>query len=149
MAFSTARGAAEYFDLDASDDREGAIKLLRELFDNGLIEKSVHDLKRALALATDLDIHLENVTDDTLLQAYLLDPERSRYELTTLVREYIGTESTSASELPPAEALSHTTSESADFTGQLGDVLAKRLEFFHHVVVLMYAPTTCKRWRAS
>jgi len=124
VAFSTARAAADYFDLDAADDRESAIKLLRELFDNGLVEKSVHDLKRALALAADLDIHLENVTDDTLLQAYLLDPERNRYELTTLVREYIGTESTPAGDVAPAEALAHNASESADFTGQLSDVLA-------------------------
>jgi DNA polymerase-1 len=145
VAFSTARGAADYFDLDACDDREGAVTLLRELLDNGLIEKSVHDLKRALWLTSSLGINLENVTDDTLLQAYLLDPERSKYELATLAREYVGVESTSAEGLAPEEALAHTASESADLTGQLGDVLAaiidqEGLDLVYHQLELPLVP---------
>ena len=38
---------------------------LREVLSNGLIEKSVHDLKRAVGLLRGLDITLEGVKDDT------------------------------------------------------------------------------------
>jgi DNA polymerase-1 len=128
VAFSVARGAADYFDLEACDDRAGALTALGELFDNGLIEKSVHDLKRAIWLMGDLGINLENVTDDTLLEAYLLDPERSRYELDTLARENLGVETAAAGELQPSDALAHQTSEAADLTGQLSHALAAKLE---------------------
>jgi DNA polymerase-1 len=128
VAFATAHGAADYFALDACDDRDGAIKLLRELFDNGLIEKSVHDLKRALGLAADLGINLEGVSDDTLLQAYLLDPERSKYELPALAREHLGVETTPAQDLPSDEAAVRAAAEAADLTGRLADALAAKIE---------------------
>ncbi len=51
---------------------------------NGLLEKSVHDLKRAVGLLDHLDITLEGVKDDTFLAAYLLDPNRSKYDLAIL-----------------------------------------------------------------
>ena len=56
------------------------------------MEKSVHDLKRAIGLADRLDITLEGVKDDTFLAAYLLDPNRSKYELIDLAREAVGVE---------------------------------------------------------
>jgi DNA polymerase-1 len=59
---------------------------LRDVLANGLLSKSVHDLKRAVALLDPLGINLEGVTDDTLLAAYLLDPVRSKYELKTRAR---------------------------------------------------------------
>ena len=154
VAISTARGAADYFDLEGCDDREGAIKLLRELFDNGLIEKSVHDLKRALWLTSDLSITIENVTDDSLLQAYLLEPERSKYELTTLAREYVGAMGAPAGELPPAEAIAHNASESADLTGQLADVLAaiisqEELDLVYQQIELPLVPLLFSMERAG
>ena len=65
---------------------------LREVLSNGLIEKSVHDLKRAVGLMARLGINLEGVKDDTFLAAYLIDPNRSKYELSDLAREAVGVE---------------------------------------------------------
>ena len=59
---------------------------------NGLIEKSVHDVKRAVGLLDRFNITLEGVKDDTFLAAYLLDPTRSKYELADLAREALGVE---------------------------------------------------------
>jgi DNA polymerase-1 len=59
-----------------------AIGQLREVLSNGLVEKSVHDMKRAVGLLDRFNITLEGVKDDTFLAAYLLDPTRSKYELT-------------------------------------------------------------------
>jgi DNA polymerase-1 len=122
VAFSTARGAADYFDLAACDDRAAAIATLKEIFDNGLLEKSVHDLKRAMTLTCDLGFSFENVTDDTLIQAYLLDAERSSYPLPLLAREYLGIDA----EMP--EGAAGRVAQAADFTGQLADALNGRIE---------------------
>jgi DNA polymerase-1 len=154
VAFSTARASGDYFDLEACDDRAGAIRLLGELFDNGLIEKSVHDLKTALWHFADLGINLENVTDDTLLQAYLLDPERSKYELPALGREYIGIKSAAIEDLSAASAIAHQTAEAADLTGQLAEVLAAKIEqegldLVYHEIELPLVPLLFQMERAG
>ncbi len=122
VAFSTAQGVADYFDLENCDDRAGADELLKELFDNGLLEKSVHDLKRALSLLGDLGINLESVVDDTLLQAYLLDAERSKYELPELSAEYLGVT------LSRPEEVAQRIAQDADITGRLADILNAKID---------------------
>ena len=71
---------------------ETAVSTLREVLSNGLIEKSIHDMKRAVGLLDSFNITLEGVKDDTFLAAYLLDPNRSKYELSDLAREALGVE---------------------------------------------------------
>ena len=120
VAFSTAPGSADYFDLESCHDRDEAIKLLREVFDNGLIEKSTHDLKRAYYLFGELGIGLENIADDTIIEAYLLEPERSKYEPQTVAKEYLGEIPEPETELIPAQ--------SADLIGRLADTLSGRIQ---------------------
>lgn len=122
VAFATTPGMADYFDLAQCDDRAGALDTLRDLFDNGLIEKSVYDLKQAWSLLSDAGISIENVTDDVLLQAYLLDPERSRYELLTLAAEYLNL----TPEAPAEKWL--CVAQLADLTGRLADTLNAKIE---------------------
>jgi DNA polymerase-1 len=119
VAFSTSPGLAVYFDLENCDDRESAIKLLKEVFDNGLIEKSTHDLKHAYHLLGELGIELENVSDDTMIQAYLLDPERAKYDLIQLATENLSGSFAAHEESPVAQ--------SADLCGRLADALSARL----------------------
>lgn len=120
VAFSLAPNTADYFDLAACDDRAEAATLLREAFDNGLIEKATHDWKHALHLFAPLGITPEAVNDDTLLQAYLLDPERTKYELLDLLTHYGGGQALPHAELPVAQA--------ADLTGRVCDLLNARIE---------------------
>lgn len=122
VAFASAPARADYFDLGSCDDRAKAIQLLGEIFDNGLIEKSVHDLKYILKKADLLGLKIEGVTDDTLLMAYLLDPERSKYELLALAQEYAGLS------VEPADDIAARTAIEADATGRLADVLAAHLD---------------------
>src|SRR5213078_3832417 len=98
-----------------------------ELFSNGLLEKSVHDLKRATSLLMQLEIELAGIADDTLLAAYVLDPTRSKYELIDLARESLGAEGGG----PPYEGwneIAWQTAESADFTLQVVRVLRQRID---------------------
>ncbi|MEP7271900.1 MAG: DNA polymerase I [Acidobacteriota bacterium] len=122
IALSSAPGGASYFDLEAAAERASAVDQLNEVLDNGLVEKTVHDYKRALRLAEAAGVRLENVVDDTMLGAYLLDPERAKYDLPGLAIEYLQ----GAVQVP--EELATRTAMEADLTGRLADILSARLE---------------------
>jgi len=128
IAFSSAAGNSAFLDLDAfAEGRQVAVEGIRELLSNGLLEKTVHDLKRATALLAPLGIELAGVADDTLLAAYLLDPTRSKYDLADLARETVGAESGG----PPYEGWSESAwrgVEVADLTAQVAKVLRQRID---------------------
>jgi DNA polymerase-1 len=154
IAFSTKPGVSAYVDLEKfTGGTRGAIDSLREILTNGLVEKSVHDFKRATALLDKFDVTLEGVKDDTFLAAYLLDPNRSKYELVDLAREAIGTEDGST---PPANwtATSWDTAKTADLTLQTAKILRerileKKLETIYSEVELPLAPLLYRMERAG
>jgi DNA polymerase I len=128
IAFSSQAGKSAFIDLENfAEGRDAALGTIRELLGNGLIEKSVHDLKRATALLTPLGIELAGISDDTLLAAYIIDPTRSKYELNDLTNETVGLEGGG----PPYEGWSESawqTAEVADFTAQTARVLRHRID---------------------
>lgn len=150
LAISTGANSSVFIDLENFEGgREQALEPLRDVLGNGLLSKSVHDLKRAAALLSSAGIELEGVTDDTLLAAYLLDPVRSKYDLGDLVSEAVGGESWS--ELAETDqsqgwtANSWRTAEAADFTLRTADVLHGRileqgLEAIYKEIELPLAP---------
>jgi DNA polymerase I len=154
IAFATKAGVAGYVDLEKfTGGADTAIGTLREVLSNGLIEKSVHDLKRAVGLLDRFNITLEGVKDDTFLAAYLLDPNRSKYELSDLAREALGIEisNTPAANWPETAWQSATA---ADLTVQTARVLRerildKKLETIYSEVELPLAPILYKMERAG
>jgi DNA polymerase-1 len=153
IAFSTRAGVSAYVDLEKfPGGTQNAIESLREVLTNGLVEKSVHDLKRATALLDKFELTLEGVKDDTFLAAYLIDPNRSKYELPDLAREAVGAEIGAA----PANwsATSWDTTATADLTGQTAKVLRerileKKLETIYSEVELPLAPLLYRMERAG
>jgi DNA polymerase-1 len=154
IAFSTAAGVSAVVDFKKfPGGRESALASLREVLSNGLIEKSVHDLKRAVGLLAQLDITLEGVKDDTFLAAYLLDPNRSKYELSDLAREAVGVEHISK----PANGWSDSqweTAAAADLTARTAKVvhqriLEKKLETIYSEMELPLAPLLFRMERAG
>jgi DNA polymerase-1 len=145
IAFSTKAGVSAYVDLEKfSSGVDVALGTLREVLSNGLIEKSIHDLKRAVGLLDRFKIDLEGVRDDTFIAAYLLDPNRSKYELSDLAREALNVE---ASTTPPANwsESAWQTAVAADLTAQTARVLRTRilekgLESIYAEVELPLAP---------
>jgi DNA polymerase-1 len=154
IAISTAPGVSAYVDLENFEDGiEAATSPLRDVLSNGLLSKSVHDLKRAVVLLTQLGIEPEGVTDDTLLAAYLLDPIRSKYELGDLAREALSTEG--AGEAPVGWNESQwRAAEAADLTAQTAHVLHGRLleqglETIYNEMELPLAPLLYRMERAG
>jgi len=154
VAISTAARAASYIDLAGFEGGpEVAADMLRDAFSNGLLAKSVHDLKRAVALLDQLKVEIEGVADDTLLAAYLLDPVRSRYELSDLARDATGAEAWTEP-LAGWTAEAWRTAEAADLTLQAADVLHGRvleqgLEMIYREIELPLAPLLYRMERAG
>src|SRR5678816_1407302 len=127
IAFATEAGSATYVDLEKFEGGiNAAIPALREVLENGLIEKSVHDLKRAVGLVEGFGISLEGVKDDTFLAGYLLDPNRSKYDLHDLAREALGIENGNTPAANWSEISWHTAT-TADLTVQTARVLRERI----------------------
>ncbi len=155
IAFSTAAGVSALVAFNKfAEGRQTALASLREVLSNGLLEKSVHDLKRAVGLLARLDITLEGVKDDTFLAAYLLDPNRSKYELSDLAREAVGVERI---QKPGAAAWSDSqweTAAAADLTARTAKVLRQRileqkLETIYSELELPLAPLLYRMERAG
>ena len=154
LAFSTKAGVSAYVDLEKfSGGIDTALDALREVLSNGLIEKSVHDIKRAVGLLDRFSITLEGVKDDTYLAAYLLDPTRSKYELNDLAGEALGIEvnNTPAANWPDT---AWQTALAADLTLQTAHVLRNRildknLETIYSEVELPLAPLLYRMERAG
>jgi DNA polymerase-1 len=154
VAISTAAGISAYIDIENFEDgAEAAVGPLRDVLSNGLLSKSVHDLKRAVTVLAHLGIEPEGVTDDTLLAAYLLDPIRSKYELIDLAREATGTDG--AGEPPEGWTESQwRAAEAADLTAQTAHVLHGRLlenglEAIYNEIELPLAPLLYRMERAG
>jgi DNA polymerase I len=152
IAFATKTGVSAYVDLEKfTGGADTAIGALRDVLSNGLIEKSVHDLKRAVGLLDRFNITLEGVKDDTFLAAYLLDPNRSKYELSDLAREALGVENHTGPAADWPETAWHTA-VAADLTAQTARVLRtrileKKLETIYSEVELPLAPILYKMER--
>ncbi|MEW6734923.1 MAG: 5'-3' exonuclease H3TH domain-containing protein, partial [Acidobacteriota bacterium] len=106
------------------------LEALSDIWTNGFIGKATYDSKRALTLlnnalrelhrcaglAAPTPFHFENLQEDVLLAAYLINPEQPRYGLTELAREYLNIEPDETAHIDPA-----------DLTERLVPVLRTRL----------------------
>jgi DNA polymerase-1 len=154
IAFAVEAGKSAFVDLENfAEGRDTAIASLKELLTNGLLEKSVHDLKRATSLVAPFGVELAGVEDDTLIAAYVLDPTRSKYELNDLAREAVGVEGGG----PPFEGFSEESwraAEVADLTAQTAPALRKRIDekdltSIYHDIELPLAPLLYRMERAG
>ena len=154
IAFSTGSGQSALVDFKRfGDDQQGAVDAVKEVLSNGLLEKTVHDVKRAVGLLGLLNIPLEGVKDDTFLAAYLLDPNRSKYDLSDLAREATGVEVVEK----PSNGWSDSqwqTAAAADLTSRTAKVLRqrildKKLETIYSEMELPLAPLLFKMERVG
>lgn len=87
IGIAVAAGESYYVDLANFDGGEDeALPLIRDVFANEFLDKSVHDLKRHIGVFRRSGIDLAAVKDDTMIASYLLDPGRTNHTLPFLAR---------------------------------------------------------------
>ena len=152
VAFAPEEMKAALVDFEKFDRKQDPIPRIKEVFENGLVRKAIHDWKGALtsldryvchrddnkaplmAYAEECDggikdfapaVRIEGVEDDTLIAAYLLDPNRANYRPRDLAREHLGLEI--AETVEGFDEDSARTLQTADLTLQLAGVLRDKI----------------------
>jgi DNA polymerase I len=153
VAIASEEMRAAYINLEKFDSKQDPLSKLKEVLENGLVRKAIHDWKGALtsldrcvhqremsdaplmAFARECDggmqdfipaIRIDGVEDDTLIAAYLLDPNRANYRPQELAREFLGLEMAETIEGFDEEAA--RALQTADLTLQLTTVLRDKIK---------------------
>jgi DNA polymerase-1 len=153
VAIASEENEAALVDVGRFDAKDDPIAAVKEVLENGLVRKAIHDWKGALtsldrcihrrehsdapllAFANDCEgairdfsptIRIEGVEDDTLIAAYLLDPNRANYRPKELAREYLGVEMDETLEGFEADAAGAL--QTSVLTLRLASVLGERLK---------------------
>lgn len=119
LALATEPQSADYVDLHQADS---SLATVRDVFENGLIAKIGHDVKTSLKLLWGKGIALEGLADDVMIGGWLLNPNRGKYDLPTLVRDHLHIE------WPDDEPPWRVRAREADFILRLHQVLNQRME---------------------
>jgi DNA polymerase-1 len=151
IALATGEMKAALVDFQKLSGRQKALEKMKELLENGIVRKVIHDWKGALtaldcmarqrengdaqmAFAAESDggiqdftpaIRVEGVEDDTLIASYLLDPNRANYRPKELAREYLGLEM--ADIVDGFDEDESRALQTADVTLQLAGVLREKI----------------------
>lgn len=143
---------AALVDFAKFETKEDPLPKVKDALENGLVRKAIHDWKTALTLldrcarqpeednaplmlfAAEHDggikdfssvMRIEGVEDDTLIAAYLLDPNRANYRPKDLAREFLGLEM--AETVDGFDEDDTRTLQTADLTLQLAGVLREKI----------------------
>ena len=127
VAIATGKGVSYYIDFENFEEgKETAVKPVGDILSNIYLNKSVHDLKRNIAVLKELSINPEQVINDTLLAAYLIDTSRKKFDVETLAQQNLDLDVTP--EIPEDwEESAYRTCERADFVAQLAPTFRKRI----------------------
>ena len=125
VAIATGNGESSYIDFEALESKDS--RPILDLLANIYLEKSVYDLKQSLACLSKLNAVAENVVEDIMIAAYLIDSSRRNYELRTLAQHFLKEEF--KDDIPEGwNESQYRTAERADFTSRLTPVFRKEIE---------------------
>ncbi len=145
ISFATAGGVACYIpvahrgpDAVAQLDKEMVLERLRPWLENPKAAKLLHNAKYDAHVLANEGVHLAGVTEDTMLQSYVLESHR-RVSLQELGERWLGRGGVAYEDIcgkgakqigfdeVEVEKASHYACEDADFTWQLHQILRPRL----------------------
>ncbi len=75
--------------IDLKDNKEEFINSFRAVFEDNTIEKIGHDLKSDIVILSRFGIDIENITFDSMIAGYLIDPSQSSYSINNISKEYL------------------------------------------------------------
>ncbi|ABR49264.1 DNA polymerase I [Alkaliphilus metalliredigens QYMF] len=99
ITFSVNGEKLYYIDVRDFSDKEALLIQIKEVLEDEEIHKIGHDIKHEIRHFYVHDIEMKNVTFDTMIGEYLIDPAKSSYALKDLAAQYIGQEVMSEEEL--------------------------------------------------
>lgn len=126
VAISHTPGVAAFVDLENFDNREWAIRVLKDLFENRYIDKSTHDFKTKLAVLSKIGINIVGLKNDLMLASYVLDSGRPHHELEVLAQHKLNVYPDS-----PAEGFSESgwkAATKADWAYQLTPIMSEQIK---------------------
>lgn len=81
---------AVYIDKIYENDAQSVINFLNSIFKNDNITVIIHDAKSTITVLNKMGITFNKIGFDTALAAYLIDSSKGKYEIKTLIQEYLG-----------------------------------------------------------
>lgn len=79
-----------YIDLRGFEEADVAIDKLKEILEEEAIEKISHDMKKEILHFYPYGITIKNLSFDTMIGEYLIDPAKTNYSLKELAAQYFG-----------------------------------------------------------
>ena len=132
--------AHRYPDAPRQLDKKSVLKALKPILENPDIGKIGQNIKYDAHIFTGEGIHLQGMTDDTMLQSYILNSTASRHNMDALAFYYLGRDTIRYEEVAGKGAkqigfdqvdlskASDYAAEDADITLQLDECLRQRLQ---------------------
>lgn len=81
---------AVYIDKIYENDTQSVMNFLNSIFKNDNITVIIHDAKSTITVLNKMGIAFNKIGFDTALAAYLIDSSKGKYEIKTLLQEYLG-----------------------------------------------------------
>lgn len=98
LGVSDCNGSIYYIDFDKVDSRE-ALYILKEVFEDHEVKKIGHGLKNEIIYLMKHDIELKNISFDSEIAKYLLNPSETSYSIDKIAYEYLEKELPSKKDL--------------------------------------------------
>ncbi len=111
---------------------------LKEILEDGKIEKIGQNIKYDYVVLLQNEVDMKGITGDSMIAAYLLNPQKQRYKLDDLAKEYLDYTTIHYSDVVkakentlldyPLEELVEYAAEDSDIALRLHNILIKKLE---------------------
>jgi DNA polymerase-1 len=93
----------------------GALELLRQVFENPAIRKNGYNLKTEYQVLKNAGIHLNGISFDVMVAAYVIDPGKRAFDIDSLMTEWLGNQRTMSADIDKSrkeKTLAGVTNES-------------------------------------
>lgn len=140
VGLSIEPSTAYYIPLNANIDKDFALSKLKSLIENENISFVGHNLKYDYHILLNHFIEIKNISFDTILASYLINPQNRRHNLDTIVLEKFGYNKIPIEDLigkgkkqismndVPLDKITQYCSEDVDYTLRLKQVFEKELK---------------------
>ncbi|MGQ9615107.1 MAG: DNA polymerase I [Spirochaetota bacterium] len=141
VSISVEEGEGYYIPIVRKDGNAFGIDFLktelRKILEDGSIEKKGQNIKYDFVVLLKYGVHIEGITGDSMIAAYLLSPQKQRYNMDDLAQEYLDYRTIRYTDVVkkkdetlldyPIDAVVEYSGEDSDITLRLIHVLEKKL----------------------